>query len=338
MKQNDRILITGGSGFLGTRLASLLLARNPACPITLTDIAEHPRAAALRGRVDFEMGDLTNAATCRQLLTGEIGTVYHFASLVSGGAERDFEAGLKANVLSTLNLLEACRLRGCRPRFVFTSSIATFGGAKLPSTIDDWTHQHPQNSYGTAKVVGEQWLNDYSRKGYVDGRGVRLPAIVVRDEPNSAASGYASALFREPLHGRAYACPVGESAQIPILSVMRAVETLAQLGALDSAALGDFRTVNGPSLSPRASEIATAVRSFAAHGSPPPGTITFSSDPTIEEMIKTWPRIMQATRAEALGLLPDESLRHIIETYVREQEAERKSPHNPGHVARISRE
>jgi nucleoside-diphosphate-sugar epimerase len=322
MNSNTKILITGGSGFLGVRLASLLLARNPATRITLTDIAEHPRAAALRGHVDFHIGDMSDAETCRRLITDEVGTVYHFASLVSGGAERDFEAGLKANVLATLYLLEACRLRGRRPRFVFTSSIATFGGAKLPSTIDDWTHQHPQNSYGVAKVVGEQWLTDYSRKGFVDGRGVRLPAIVVRDEPNSAASGYASALFREPLHGRDYACPVGESARIPIMSVSRAIETLAQLGALEGAAMGDFRTINGPSLSPSAGEIATAVRGFAKRWPTPLGKITFAPDPAIERMISAWPQHMKATRAQTLGLQADESLLHIIEDYIKELSAE----------------
>lgn len=318
MSADTGVLITGGSGFLGARLASLLLERAPATRITLTDIADHPRLAALRGRVNFEVGDLSDAETCRRLVTDDVGTVYHFASLVSGGAERDFEAGLKANVIATLNLIEACRLRGSRPRFVFTSSIATFGGAKLPSTIDDWTHQHPQNSYGVAKVVGEQWLNDYSRKGFLDGRGIRLPAIVVRDEPNTAASGYASALFREPLHGRDYACPVREPTRIPILGVTRAIETLAQLGALEGAALGDFRTINGPSLSPSAGEIAAAVKGFASRWRKPLGKVTFAPDPAIERMILAWPQHMKSDRAAGLGLNADASLQRIVEEYAGE--------------------
>lgn len=313
------VLITGGGGFLGVGLAKLLLARDPGTPIVVTDIVEHPRLASLRDRVQFVRADLADASACAALLTPVIHTVYHFASLVSVGAERDFEAGLKANVLATLHLLEACRRQGQQPRFVFTSSIATFGGSRLPATVDDWTHQHPQNSYGMAKVVGEQWLNDYSRKGFIDGRGVRLPAIVVRDEPNTAASGYVSALFREPLHGRNYVCPVGPATRIPILSSQRCVETLAGLGALPAGALGDYRTINGPNLAPSAGEIADAVRAFRPQ---PTGTITFAPDPTIQTMIDSWPRQLKAERAAAAGLKADASLAEILADYSREVAAE----------------
>jgi nucleoside-diphosphate-sugar epimerase len=313
------VLITGGGGFLGVGLAKLLLAREPGTQLIVTDIVEHSRLAALRDRLQFVRADLADAGACAALLTPDIRIVYHFASLVSVGAERDFEAGLKANVLATLNLLEACRRQGQRPRFVFTSSIATFGGCHLPPTVDDWTHQHPQNSYGMAKVVGEQWLNDYSRKGFIDGRGVRLPAIVVRDEPNTAASGYVSALFREPLHGRDYVCPVEPATRIPILSARRCVETLAALGALPAGALGDYRTINGPNLAPSAGEIADAVRAFQPR---PAGTITFAPDPAIQPMIDSWPRQLKSERAAAVGLTADTSLAEILADYARELKAE----------------
>ena len=150
--------------------------------IILTDIIKHERLEAVKDKVVFVKADLTSAQACRKLVTKEVGVIYHFASLVSGGAERDFEAGLNANLYAPLNLLEACRKQGRCPKFIFPSSIAAFGGRDLPEEINDYTFQHPQNSYGMAKVIIAQLLNDYSRKGYSDGRGVRLPAIIVQDE------------------------------------------------------------------------------------------------------------------------------------------------------------
>ena len=309
---NGTVVITGGSGFLGVGVAKALLAQDPARRIVLIDLVEHPRLASLRGRVEFVKADLGDAAACAAIISRQTGTVYHFASLVSGGAERDFVAGLQANVFLTINLLEACRTRGACPRFVFTSSIATFGGSRLPSTIDDWTHQHPQNSYGVAKVVGEQLLNDYSRKGYIDGRGVRLAAIIVRDEPNTAASGYLSALIREPLAGKKYLCPVSPDTAIPVLSNQKAVEVLLALGELAAGKLGDFRTINSPSLSPSAGQIAEAAQRTKI---PAPDAIRFAPDAQTMAMISGWPKVMLAERARALGLSGDASIDAIIRDY-----------------------
>jgi nucleoside-diphosphate-sugar epimerase len=316
MSDGGEVLITGGSGFLGVALAELLLASSPPPQIVLTDIAEHRRLDHMRGRLRFLRADLSDPRACRALVTPTTATVYHFASLVSGGAEKDFEAGLRANVYATVNLLEACRLSNARPRVIFTSSIATFGGSRLPREVDDWTHQHPQNSYGVAKVLGEQLLNDYSRKGFLDGRGLRLPAIVVRDEPNTAASGYASAIIREPLAGRAYVCPVSEETRIPVLSVRRGVSLLAALAALPPDALGDYRTINGPSLSPSAGEMAEAVRACSL-GGPARGRISFAPDPAIQRMVASWPRVLRADRARALGLNGDADIAQIVRDYAR---------------------
>jgi nucleoside-diphosphate-sugar epimerase len=253
------ILITGGSGFLGALTARRILRETPGPKIRLTDIVEHPRTRPLAGKVAFVPADLADPRACLALLTPDIRAVYHFASLVSGGAERDFVGGVNANVRAMINLLEACRETGGGPRFFFASSIATFGGERLPQVVDDWTHQHPQNSYGVAKVIGEQLLNDYSRKGYIDGRAMRLPAIVVRDEPNTAASGYASALVREPLCGRDYACPVPPATRIPILNWGACIELITALMELPAGALGDYRTINCPNIAPTAGAIARAV-------------------------------------------------------------------------------
>jgi len=310
------ILITGGSGFLGVSVAARILAKYPEQRIILADLVRHPRADPIADKVYFVTADLSDPKACDKLLTSEIGTVYHFAALVSAGAERDFVAGLNANVYATLSLLESCRKQGHCPRFVFTSSIATFGGSRLPDVVDDWTYQHPQNSYGVAKVVGEQLLNDYSRKGFIDGRGVRLPAIVVRDEPNPAASGYASALIREPIAGHDYTCPVTPDTRMPILSLRRAVEVLVLLGELPEGRLGDYRTINGVAIAPSAGEIADAVRNC---GAPDLGAITFEPDPDIAAIVASWPKEMRFDRAEALGLKPDASIEAIVDDYLLEK-------------------
>jgi nucleoside-diphosphate-sugar epimerase len=320
MAKTDRILITGGSGFLGVALAESLLQRQPDRELVLTDIFRHPRLDTVADRVTYVEADLTDPDACRSLITADIGTVFHFASLVSGGAERDFAAGLAANVQAPMNMLEACRKQGRASRsatgepptlFVFPSSIATFGGRRLPDEVDDDTHQHPQNSYGVAKLVIEQLLNDYSRKGYIDGRGIRLPAIIVRDEPNSAASGYVSAIIREPVNGRDYVCPVTPETRIPVLSITKCIEALIDLSALEPDSLGDYRTVNGPGLSPSAAEIADAVANCGAAS----GDIRFEPEQAVIDVITSWPKVMRADRAQALGLRPDESIEAIVDEY-----------------------
>jgi nucleoside-diphosphate-sugar epimerase len=302
------VLITGGAGFLGVGVAERLLARDPGASVLLTDLAEHPRIARLGGRARFVKADLADPAASRGLVGPDVYTVFHFASLVSGGAERDFAAGMAANVHATMHLLEACRSAGSRPRLVFPSSIATFGGSDLPPVVDDRTAQHPQNSYGVAKLLGEALINDYTRKGFLSGRSIRLPAVVVRDEPNSAASGYASGLIREPLAGRDYVCPVTPETRLPIVSLQRCVELLIQLGDLPDGALGDWTAVNGPGISPSAGEIAEAVlRSGRARGA-----IRFAPDPAVMAIVAAWPKQWVADRAAALGLRADASIEAII--------------------------
>lgn len=308
-----KVLITGGCGFLGVGVADLLLKRNPETSIILADIEHSPRAQRLGNTVEYVNADLTSPRECREVITRDIGTIFHFASLVSGGAEAFFEKGYQANIYAFLNVLEACRTAGHSPRVVFTSSIATYGGDRLAAVVDDYTHQHPQNSYGVAKVVGEQVLNDYSRKGFINGRGTRLPAIVVRDVPNTAASGYASSIIREPLSGSNYVCPVPEELRIPIMSARRCVNFLVAISELPGEDLGVFRTINAPGIAPTALEIAEAVR---AADFPGKGTIRFSPDPGVTEILRAWPREMKAERALALGLEGDNSIEEIVSAYI----------------------
>lgn len=318
MNTPGTILVTGGAGFLGARLLGVLADRYPGSPLVATDLERSPRLDLLGPRVRFVAADLAEAAACRSLVGAETGLVFHLASLVSGGAERDFDAGMRANVTATMNLLDACRRSGGRPRFVFASSIAAFGGSGLPREVDDWTFQHPQNSYGVAKALGELLLNDYSRKGYLDGRGVRLGAVVVRDVPNTAASGYASDLIREPLRGRDCTCPVPPETRVPIVSASCAVRILVELAELDAESLGDWRTLNGRSISPSAGEIAAAVRA-AGEGRPGTavGAIRFEPDERLRRIIATWPCAMKAERAARLDLPVDASIAAVVDEYLR---------------------
>ena len=311
--RNRTTLITGGCGFLGVSVATRLLAMNTSWKIVLADLVRHTRMERISSRIQFAEANISNQRECEELVTPDVDTVYHFASLVSGGAERDFAGGLNANVYATINMLESCRKQGNCPRFIFPSSIATFGGQNLPAVVDDSTCQPPQNSYGVAKVVGEQTLNDYSRKGFIDGRGVRLPAIVVRDEANTAASGYASALVREPIAGHNYVCPVPPDTRMPILSSKKAVEVLISLSELPKGSLGDYRTINGPSISPSAAEIANAIKNC---GVPNLGSIAFHPDPNIIAIVVGWPTEMRYDRAKELGFGSDPSIEAIVADYI----------------------
>src|SRR6185503_15191029 len=207
-----KILITGGGGFLGFRLARTLLARGTLggkaiSGITLLDGAFPPGAENLQ-KVRAVTGDVSDEKTIAGACGPDTEAVFHLAAVVSGAAEADFDLGMRVNLQGTRGLLEQMRKCQKPPRVVFTSSVAAFGG-ELPAVLDDSTIANPQTSYGTQKVIGEYLLADYTRKGFLDGRSLRLPTIVVRaGKPNAAASSFASGVIREPLNGVVSECPV----------------------------------------------------------------------------------------------------------------------------------
>ena len=220
-----KVVITGGLGFLGQRLARTLLDRETLTgasgeqeridQMILFDAArpERPPANLDDERVSLVAGDVADGETVSALIAGDSLSVFHFASVVSAGAEQDFDLALAVNLTGGLNVLEACRAAPGLPRLVFTSSIAVYGGSAMPETISDETKITPQGTYGVTKVINEHLVADYSRKGYLDGRGGRPPTVIVRPgKPNKAASGFASGLFREPLAG--HALPVSRETSI----------------------------------------------------------------------------------------------------------------------------
>lgn len=310
-----KVLITGGSGFLGSRLARALAARGTLAGATISEIvlldAKVPLAGPLFRAVE---GDLNDPAALARAVAKDTATVFHLAAVVSGAAEADFDLGMRVNLDGTRLLLE--KLRSCTrpPRVVFASSVAAFGG-ELPPVLDDATTPRPQSSYGTQKVIGEYLVSDYSRRGYIDGRCVRLPTIVVRaGKANAAASSFASAVIREPLNGLSYQCPVGPQTGVWLLSPGRAIEAFQRALELPPDAWGMNRVLNLPGITATVEEMLQALRQVA--GPEVAARVTWKPDARVEAIVQTWPARFRTERALALGFLPDHDMQSVIRDYL----------------------
>jgi len=320
-----KVVITGGAGFLGRRLARTLLERGtladaagrqqPIERITLVDVVAP--SGFDDPRIDTVVGDIADAALLARAVDASTTSIFHLAAIVSGMAEADFELGMRVNVDASRTLLDLCRAGGRMPRFVFASSVAVYGG-ELPAVVGDNLAVVPQTSYGTEKAIVELLVNDYSRRGFVDGRVLRLPTICVRPgRPNAAASSFASGIVREPLNGEAANCPVEAATRLWLLSPANAIACLIALHDADAAALGANRIVNGPGLSVSVSEMIAALERIA--GTDVVARITYDRDPRIARLVDTWPGELAATRADALGLPRDDSFDAILRSYIAEE-------------------
>jgi D-erythronate 2-dehydrogenase len=321
-----KVLITGGCGFLGLRLARALSEKDrfpgpdgaaaEIDEIVLCDLSTPPALPRDR-RLAVKRLDITDANAVREIVTEDTGVVFHLAAVVSSAAEADFDLGVRVNVHGTLNLLEACRKLMNAPRVVFASSVAAYGG-DMPVVIEDMTAVTPQSSYGTQKVVGELLLNDYSRKGYIDGRGLRLPTIAVRPgKPNRAASSFASSIIREPLQGEETSCPVPPETLVWIMSPRRAVEALVYAAELPAAAWGRYRTVALPGLTLSVADMVEGLRRAA--GDTVVERIRWRRDPEVEKIMCSWPARFASKRAQGLGFKADRDIDEIIRAFIDEE-------------------
>ena len=322
-----KIIITGGGGFLGQRVARELLERGqvndadgkpqPIREIVLVDIAQ-PSKGLLDAKVHYAIGDAADPKFIADSFGDDTDGIFHLAAVVSGAAEADFDLGLRGNLDGTRSLLEACRRLPKPPRLLFSSSVAVFG-ALLPEVVTDATTPMPQNSYGIQKLIGELLVGDYSRKGFIDGRAVRLPTVSIRPgKPNAAASSFASGILREPLNGVEATCPVEPETELWLISPRLAVKCLLHAFELPSEKLGAIRSLSLPGITASVREMVASLERVA--GPAAAKRIRWEPDEKIKAIVKSWPARFDTARAASLGFPHDEGgFDRIIADYVREE-------------------
>jgi nucleoside-diphosphate-sugar epimerase len=319
-------LIIGASGMIGRKLAMRLaadgeLGGQPVSKLTLVDVAEPAPPPGFTGEVAAIAADLSAPGEAERCVKTRPDVIFHLAAIVSGEAEADFEKGYRINLDGTRLLFEAVRLgharQPWRPRMVFTSSIAVFG-APFPPVIGDEFFTTPLTSYGTQKAIGELLLNDYSRRGFMNGIAIRLPTICIRPgAPNAAASGFFSNILREPLVGQEAVLPVGEEVRHWHASPRAAIGFLLRAATMDLAPLGWRRTLNLPGLSATVGEQIEALRKVAGERSA--RLIRREPDPMIARIVAGWPENFDAARARALGFVAESSFEEIIRVHIEDE-------------------
>ena len=317
------ILVTGAAGMLGRKLTERLvrdggLNGRQIDKLTLLDVVPPTKATSFAGKTDMVAADLSMPGKAARAIEDRPNIIFHLAGVVSGEAELDFDKGYRVNLDGTRALLEAIRVSGggYRPRLVYTSSIAVFG-APFPESIPDDFHLTPLTSYGTQKAIGEALLADYTRRGFCDGVGIRLPSIVVRPgKPNKAASGFFSGIIREPLAGVEAALPVSETVVHTHASPRAAIGFLMHAAGLAGDALGARINLAMPGVCCTVAEQIASLRRIA--GERVAARIRRAHDPLVARIVDGWPQRIEARRARELGFKAESSFDEIVRIHIDE--------------------
>ena len=321
-----KILITGGGGFLGSELATTLLNRGklngpsgnqePIEEMVLID------ARFVMPQNDPRVQQIVGDISERNIIDEAIGSsqnisIFHLASMVSGECEEHYDDALRVNLDGGRNVFEAARVAAGRSRVVFASSIASFGGAAMPSPVSDTAKQTPQTTYGITKAICELLINDHTRKGHFDGRSARLPTVIIRPgKPNAAASSWASGMFREPLNGETCELPVRRDQPHPMTSFRTVVDSFVALHEAPEDRLGDDRAYGLPAHQVTPAMAGKALSELAEEKNLALGQIEDAFDPSIQAIVDTWPTAVDGYRAVALGLPEPPPLKKIVEQYL----------------------
>ncbi len=318
-----RVVITGARGMLGAKLSAALAARGSIAGSAIDELAladiSTPDSLEAPFDVTRHAVDIRQPRAVAALLAGEEGgkpadVIFHLAALASGGSEADFDTGLAINLQGSINVFEAARSLGTTPRVIFTSTIAVYGG-EAPDPITDGAALNPQTSYGAAKAAAEMLLTDYSRRGFLDGRGLRLPTITIRPgKPNTAASSFMSSIFREPLQGEDAVCPVSPDYRHWYQSPRRCIENLIHGAEVAPEALGLNRSFCLPGLSLTIGEMVEALRRVA--GDAPVNRIDWKPMPEVQTILDGWRGRFEPTKAERLGFRCDEDFDSVIRYFL----------------------
>lgn len=309
------IIITGGAGFLGSELLKNLLEQYPSIEtIKVVDRVKLSENVITSHKIESIVADITVQQEVDNIIDENTTHVFHLAAIVSSHAEENFELGMLVNLKATQLLLERCRHVNPNIRFVFSSSLAVFGG-ELPDKIDYMTAMQPSSSYGTQKAICELLVNDYARKSFVDAVSVRLPTICIRPGvPNKAASSFVSGIIREPLKQEQSNCPVDVDLPLWVSSPNTVIKNIIHASQMDTKTLEGFRTVNLPGLQTSPKEMIASLVNIA--GESCLDFISYEKDDNVERIVSSWPKSMNNDKELALGFIKDSDFNAILNTYI----------------------